>query len=149
LQKALEKAGERPEERGRRLRAGGEGPGRPGPCGGPATQAECPAGAGPFLGTVPDFVLRDWQKARPSPRPLDRRGGRPIYLGLGWLLHREVIRQQATGCLPDVLLAQAVWGDRRGRPANWRQRVRGWLLLLVRCIRQDRWSEWLRSDARP
>jgi hypothetical protein len=143
LQKALEKADERPEERGRLLRAAGEGPGRPGPCGGPATPAECPADAGPFLGTVPDFVLADWEQARPWLRGPDergrrRRGRRGIYIGLWWLLHREVIRvKREAVCLADVTLGQVVWGYRRDWPANWRQRLRRWMLTILRVIRRD------------
>jgi hypothetical protein len=61
-----------------------------------------------------------------------KRGRRPLRFGLRWLLHHEIIRQKrATVCLPDVLLAQAVWGDRRSWPANWRQRVAA---LLARAV---------------
>jgi hypothetical protein len=131
LQKALEKAGEKPEERGRLLQAGR---GRPSHSPTPAAAA-----ADPYLGTVPNFILADYWKVWPRPRRRDeqgklKRGPRPLHLGLCWLLHREIIRQKrATVCLPDVLLAQAVWGDRRSWPANWRQQVAA---LLARVVRQ-------------
>jgi hypothetical protein len=136
LEKALEKAQEKPEDRGRRLRAVTGPAGRlaltPGE---PATAA---VAAGPFLGTVPNFVLADWRRVCPRPRWRKengerQRGRRWAFFGLWWLIHGEVIRQKrARVCLPDVLLAQVVWGDRRNWPRNWRQRVGGWLLRIVR-----------------
>src|SRR5262249_51291159 len=65
-QKAGEKAGEKPEQRGRLLQAGRRRP----------SHATTPAavGAGPYLGTVPNFVQADWKEARPSARWRDEQG---------------------------------------------------------------------------
>jgi hypothetical protein len=135
LRKAQEKAGENPGQRGRLLRA------VCGRAGGPApTSPSAPAAstaAEPFLGTVPNFILADWEWARPRPPLRDangkrKRGPRMIGSGLRWLVHGEIVRQKrARVCLPDVLLAQAVWGDRRSWPANWRRRLRDWLRRYV------------------
>jgi hypothetical protein len=141
LEKAKERASENPDEVGRLLAVNC----RPA---GAAKQKEQAAEAGgsppaPFLGTVPNYILADWRKAAPRPRPRDQtgrlpRGPRQLLLGLLWMLHREVVRQQCpTVCLPDVLLAQVVWGDRRSWPDNWRRSVTAWLLRLVRLVRRD------------
>jgi hypothetical protein len=67
-----------------------------------------------------------------------RRGRRRIFLGLRWLLHREVVRQRrAKVFLPDVLLAQVVWGSRGHWPRNWRKQVCGAVLRLERVVRQN------------
>src|SRR5262249_13009306 len=42
------------------------------------------------------------------------------------------VRQKQTPVyLPDVLLAQVVWGHRSHWPKNWRQRVGNWLLKFI------------------
>jgi hypothetical protein len=147
LQKAVEKAEEKPEEVGRLLTAGLQGSGRPGPAPVPPTRKDVVPAVTPYLGTLPDFILADRHKVRPRPRRRDEQGrlrrGRPwLCPGLAWLLRAEVIRQKRAAVhLPDVLVAQTVWGRRGAWPANWRQRVRGWLLGLVRSVWRDQTIE--------
>jgi hypothetical protein len=146
LRYKLEKAREGSEGCARLAHAGGPesspGPG-PDPDAPPHESAEHAAAADAFLGTVPDFILADWCKIRPKPPRRDdqgqlRHGRRYIFLGIRWLLHREVVRQkQAMVYLPDVLLAQTIWGSRRNCPSNWRSRVCRWVLRLVRSVRQN------------
>jgi hypothetical protein len=144
LRRKLEYADRQPGERGQLLRAAAQGH----PGGEPARVPEPepstpPEAGGPFLASIPDFVLTDWRNARPQPRGRDEQGrlrrGRPrLLFGLPWLLHRELVRQQrATVHLPDVILAQTLWGDRTRWPRNWRQKVQGGLLRMVRYIHRD------------
>jgi hypothetical protein len=126
LRYKLRKAVEGPGERGRlladRQRAGlHPEPETPGP-----VSAGGPSPAVPFLGGVPDFILEDLLNSRPRV-PRRRRGRRPTWPGITWVIRAEVIRQRrATVYLPDVLLAQVVWGNHQ-RPRNWRRRLAGWL----------------------
>jgi hypothetical protein len=143
LEKAVAKAEANPEKRGWRLRAGRGASAKAGPAEAATPPPEDAEVRTPFVGTVPDYVLGDWEKFKPRPRWRDEsgrlmRGRRPAYRGLLALLHREVVRQKrATVCLPDVLCAQVVWGGRPSWPKNWRQRVRGWLLGIARALGGD------------
>jgi hypothetical protein len=140
LEEALKRAEANPEKRGWRLREGRGPSGKGGPAAAATPPPEEAAVGSPFLGTVPDYVLADWEKVKPRPRWRDEsgrleRGRRPAYRGLLALLHREVVGQKrATVCLPDVVCAQVVWGDRGSWPRNWRQRVRGWLRGIARAL---------------
>lgn len=90
----------------------------------------------PFLGTVPDFVLADWERALPprssSQRPgLKKRGRKRIVGGLPWLVHHAVIIQRRSEvAIPDIIAAQVVWGaERNARPRNWHQ-------FLFKCLKR-------------
>jgi hypothetical protein len=120
LERALQAANEKPGERGRLLHASREGATHAGTTRPPSADPSVSARP-PFLGTVPDFIQADWLKVQPCPPVRDGKEapprGRPAIalVGLRWLLHREVIRQKrATVWLPDVVLAQVIWG---GRPS--------------------------------
>jgi hypothetical protein len=92
-----------------------------------------PAGpvlATPFLVAVPDYVQADWLVAMPTARPADgagrpKRGRRRIGGGLHWAIHQAVLVQKTSRVvLPDVVLAQVLWGGDQGRrPRNWRRRL--------------------------
>jgi hypothetical protein len=132
LERALQAANEKPGEHGRLLHASREGATHAGTTRPPSADPSVNARP-PFLGTVPDFIQADWLKVQPRPPVRDGKEspqrGRPAIalVGLWWLLQREVIRQKrATVWLPDIVLAQVIWGG-GPRPANWRQRITGWL----------------------
>jgi hypothetical protein len=87
-----------------------------------------PQDAEPFYGWVPDFLSADWELARPVPlvddqgRPL--RGRPQAMRGLDWLIRLAIISQASSSVvLPDVFLAQCVWGSRRSWPPNWRSQI--------------------------
>src|SRR5262249_5298664 len=51
-------------------------------------------------------------------------GRRYVTGGIRWLIHWLIIAQRRpTVVIPDVLLAQVVWGSRDHWPRNWRKRV--------------------------
>jgi hypothetical protein len=89
-----------------------------------------PALAAPYLLAVPDFVQADWFVAMPRPCPganlgRPKRGRQRIGGGLHWAIHQAVIVQKTSRViLPDVVLAQVLWGGERGNwPRNWRRRL--------------------------
>jgi hypothetical protein len=139
LRRKLDMADQAPGERGAKLRrpSGAGTVGTGGADLAPASPASAAADGDPYLATVPDFVLADWGKVRPGPRPRDaqgrlRRGRRVRLVGIWGLLHSEIIHQRRSVVhLPDVLLAQVVWGGRRSWPPNWRRTVRAWLYKVV------------------
>jgi len=141
LEKAAEKADENPDERGRLLHGRLEK--NPSDSVGltavlPKPILSAAVHNRPYLGTIPNHVMGDWEKVKPrSPWRGEgglRRGRPRSHSGLMWLLHREIIRQKrSTVYLPDILLAQTVWGgDWDSWPRNWRLRLRGWLADVVR-----------------
>lgn len=84
----------------------------------------------PCLAHIPDFVQADWTKAGPRPEKRDQQGRRrsgrhSVLKGCRWLVHRLIITQQrSTVVVPDVMLAQVVWGAGRQQwPRNWRTKV--------------------------
>jgi hypothetical protein len=101
------------------------------PLGAPSKEAVPRVSAGSipghFLGYVPDFVSADWHRANPRPRQRDpqgrlRRGRKGAIAAGNWIIHMLVIQQRSTWIvIPDVLLAQRVWGDQKQWPVNWRQ----------------------------
>lgn len=108
----------------------------PGPRGYLLAQRDEPEGAaeehplpGPtFPITIPDFVLADRERVLVS-LPARRRGRRRIRQGLHWAFHHAVVTQRCSiVVLPDVLLAQVVWGA-DGWPKNWRYQLSQWIGL--------------------
>jgi hypothetical protein len=129
LRRKLEYASQQPGERGRLLQ--GPGKGRPGPRQ-QLVQAPAPVPGGhPFLGAVPDFILWDAALARPTPQvPREDSRGRPNKRHLvsrEWVLdiirHALIAQRRLPVVVPDVFIAQLVWGPREaGRwPRNWRR----------------------------
>ena len=127
LRRKLEIADRKAGERGRLLR------GQPDPQAAPA-QTDSPDGC-PFLGAVPDFLQWDAALARPRPAAprVDRRGRakKGPLLSRDWVLdvvrHAVVTQRCSLVLLPDVYLAQLVWGATHW-PPNWRRTIAGALL---------------------
>jgi hypothetical protein len=85
----------------------------------------------PFYGTVPDHVMADPSLLLPANATTAiKRGGKPIFGGIRWLIHSAVIAQgRATVIIPDVLFNQAVWG---GDPSSWPKNRRQQVLSMLR-----------------
>lgn len=84
--------------------------------------------ASPFLMAVPDYIQADWQRAMPRPQPEAisgqmKRGRQRMGAGLQWAIHQAVIVQKSSRViLPDVVLAQVLWGGEKSCwPRNWRR----------------------------
>jgi hypothetical protein len=131
LRRKLDYASREPGERGALLR--GQGEGRPGPRQQPA-QAPAPVPGGhPFLGVVPDFVMWDATLARPTPQvPRKDSRGRPNKqhtVSREWMIdilrYGLIVQRRLPVVVPDVFIAQLVWGPREsGRwPRNWRRTI--------------------------
>ncbi len=121
----LQKAAESPGRRGRLLNAA------PAPTH-PTAIANTPGVpkpdvvAGPaFTTAVPDWVEYIWGIAKP--RPAGVRNGRPriATVGILHLLFANVVLQKKSAVdIPDVSLAQLVWGgDRTNWPKRWRRKL--------------------------
>jgi hypothetical protein len=127
LLRKLEHAAGKPGVRGRLLNRHAA---RPGPGRAPAASRRAAPPGEAFVGLVPDFFQWDKTQVSPSqPAPaLDKRGrvNRGRTLCREWVLdvvrHAVVAQRCSLVLLPDVYLAQLLWGPRRW-PANWRQRV--------------------------
>ncbi|OAI41758.1 hypothetical protein AYO40_02340 [Planctomycetaceae bacterium SCGC AG-212-D15] len=131
LRHKLEEANKQPGPRGQRIRLGTAVP--TGIAGEVQSPDMPPSGADPFLLDVPDFVLADWEVARPRPPRGSagkvRRGRRKAVSGIRWLIHQRVIAERRSEVvIPDVVAAQCLWGgDCSSWPANWRRTLKTYL----------------------
>jgi hypothetical protein len=121
LRHKLDDADAKPGPRGRRLDSGLSPP----TTRAAGAAAERAAG-GPYLGVVPDFLWVDERVVRPRHEKM--RGPSRSTSGLRWLIHHAVMARRCNRVVvPDVLMAQAVWGAAR-RPDGWRRRINRQLL---------------------
>jgi hypothetical protein len=120
LLRKLERAEQEPGPRGRLL---GDAPGSTAPEA-PGEPAE-PSGP-PFAVEVPDFTLADWSRVQPDAQPARRGRGSPVRDVLWTLIRAAVIRQASSRVfIPDVVVAQVLWGGDHGRwPRRWRRALR-------------------------
>jgi hypothetical protein len=122
LRRKLEKAAEAPGECGSKLRLVGEHRSQSLGIAMPVSNSQ------PCLTMVPDYIQWDsnWAMSQPSVKKNENgRSCRPPLLHPQWILDvvcfALVIQRCNWVVLPDILLAQFVWGAKDNRPANWRQ----------------------------
>lgn len=117
LLRKLERADEEPGPRGRLLKDESR----------PESSGECPASeeytGESFCVEIPDFVLADWDHVAPWARP--RKRGRPRMRDWIRMVAHLAITTQKTSAfvVPDVLLAQVLWGRRERWPKRWRRQL--------------------------
>jgi hypothetical protein len=119
----LQKAAESPGQRGRLLDAA---PTHPTAIANTPSVPKADVLSGPaFTTAVPDWVEYIWEIAKP--RPAGVRKGRPriATIGMLHLLFANVVLQKKSVVeIPDVPLAQLVWGgDRTNWPKRWRRKL--------------------------
>jgi hypothetical protein len=87
----------------------------------------------PYLLPVPDWVLSPWELAKPREQAVRR--GRPLRSGgviFPLALASVVLQKSSVVRLPDVALAQLVWGgDQADWPARWRAKLASRLTRVV------------------